>query len=26
MKDGVLDGWGWAYLRDVSAKYEIRLR
>ncbi len=26
MKDGALDGWGWAYLKDVSAKYEIRLR
>lgn len=26
MVDGVLDGWGWSYLKDVSAKYEIRLR
>lgn len=26
MKDGSLDGWGWAYVKDVSAKYEIRLR
>lgn len=26
IKDGVLDGWGWSYLKDVSAKYEIRIR
>jgi hypothetical protein len=26
LKDGVLDGWGWSYLHDVAAKYEIRLR
>ena len=26
LKDGKLDGWGWTYLTDVSAKYEIRLR
>lgn len=26
MLDGSLDGWGWSYLKDVSAKYEIRLR
>lgn len=26
LKDGILDGWGWSYLRDVSAKYEIRIR
>lgn len=26
LKDGVLDGWGWSYLRDVAGKYEIRLR
>jgi hypothetical protein len=26
MKDGVLDGWGWSYVKDVSAKYEIRIR
>jgi hypothetical protein len=26
LKDGVLDGWGWSYLDDVAAKYEIRLR
>ena len=26
LKDGVLDGWGWSYLNDTAAKYEIRLR
>lgn len=26
LKDGELDGWGWSYLTDVAAKYEIRLR
>lgn len=26
LKDGSLDGWGWSYLNDVAAKYEIRLR
>jgi hypothetical protein len=26
IKDGKLDGWGWSYLNDVAAKYEIRIR
>lgn len=26
LRDGQLDGWGWSYLTDVAAKYEIRLR
>lgn len=26
LKDGVLDGWGWSYLKDTAAKYEVRLR
>jgi len=26
MKDGVLDGWGWSYWKDVADTYEIRIR
>lgn len=26
LKDGLLDGWGWSYLTDVAAKYELRIR